>query len=635
MVNEQNRKTDGFLTLEGGVDSGFVPSLIQANQLSWAVNTTVRDGFPRPRPGWAFRELSFPTDEMRTAFEDGLFQGAGTYIADAKSGASGGGQPYLVCSISGRIYSIAIQSANKPFPVQELTSVGNRNQPTQPHAWFCQAERNLIVQNMIDIPLFWNGSGVSRSNCLKGDPTKYQVPIGGPMAYGKGRLAVASGNSYTMGDLVGSNPQYGRDTVLYWTENTFLNEGGSFAVPQGPITGLRYGANLDTTLGDGDLYVFTQDNVYAFQAPIDRTVWKNLEYPIQRYAALNFGAVNHNSLVLMNGDVIYRSTDGIRSVKYARRDFQDWGQTPISRQMYRGLRYDTRGLLTYASAVNFDNRLLMTVQPQQAKKQPYPETDKGSGVYHRGLAVLDYHLVSGMGMKMPPAWEGVWTGLNILQIVTIGTGSDQRCFLFVLSNDQRICVWEITKENLFDFDGGDDIPIQWIMESRSMAAGIPNGQKKLEGGEFWYDQIAGEIGMTVKYRPDLEQCWYTAGRIDDCAKYRNCDETIPCGYATTLDVPYYKGQARSRFGIPTPPDVADQQRGGISRIGYEFQLRFENSGYFRLKRAIAVMSDVQENQNPDLAKSSCVTPEDVACDTSACPGVECCDPTDYGYSIYG
>jgi len=632
-VRESNRITDGYLTLEAGVDSGFAASLIQPNQLAWAVNTTVRGGFPHPRPGWAFRPLSFPDDETQAAFEDGLFQGAGTYIADSPLGQTGGGQGYLAVSISGRVYTIKVTAANKPYVVSELTTATYRNQEKQPQAWFCQAERYLIVQNGIDRPLLWNGSGVTRSNVQTQQP--FQVPIGGPMAYGRGRLAVASGYSYTMGDLVNSDPVLGRDSVINFTENDFLNEGGSFAVPQGPITGMAYGANLDTTLGDGNLFVFTESAVFAFDAPIDRTVWKNLQYPIQRYAALNFGSVNQGSLVTMNGDVGFRAPDGIRTIQISRRDWDTWGQTPISRQIYRALRYDTRPLLRYASAVNFDNRLLMTVQPQQLPTTRYPEGQRATGVYHRGLVALDYHLVSGMGLKAPPAWEGVWTGLKILQILTLGSGATQRCFIFAVNTDQRICLWEITRENLFDFDGGDDVPIQWIMETKSMTGGNPNNQKKIQGLEMWYDEVAGEVSSRVKFKPDLEQVWYDFGGWNDCAKYRNCDETIPCGYATTLDVRYYVGQTRSRRGLPLPPDIPDQQRGGFAGIGYEFQLRFENSGYLRLKRPILVMSNEDEDQYADLTGSICVETPTTVCDTDACTGVEACAPNDYGYSIYG
>lgn len=639
-VRETNRRFDGFITTEAGVDSGVVPSFVAPNQMAWSVNITSRDGFPHTRPGWAWRELAFldtsgnPDAAARAAFEDGLFQGAGTYIADGPTGGTGGGQPYLAVSISGRVWTIKVTAANKPFRVNELTSSTYRNQASQPHAWFQQAERMLIVQNMIDRPLIWNGSGVSRSNCLTSTP--HQVPIGGPMAYGRGRLVVASGNSYSMGDLVGGTPGFGRDSVINWTENDFLNEGGSFVVPQGPITGLSFSANLDTTLGDGDLNVFTESNVFAFSAPIDRTIWKNLTYPIQRYAAMNFGSVNHESITLMNGDMAFRSPDGIRTLQYSRRTWSDWGQTPISRQVRRALRYDTRPLLPYASAVNFDNRLLMTVQPQQAQVRRYPDGERGRGVYHRGLVALDYHMVSGMGEKRPPAWEGVWTGLNILRILTLGSGASQRCFVFALSSDQRICLWEITRENLFDFDGGDDVPISWIIESRSFGFNTPGSQKQLQAPEFWYDQVAGEVSVNVKYRPDLEECWIPMGGFTDCARYRNCDTQIPCGYATTLDLPYYKGQSRSRIGIPAPAAVADPQRGGMTNTGYDFQLRYEGSGYMRLKRTIATAADVQENQYPDLSKAICPPVNEVAaCTVEACLGVECCDPGDYDYSSYG
>lgn len=639
-VKEQNRKVDGFITTEAGVESGFSPSLIAANQMAWAVNITSRDGFPHPRPGWVFRSIEFldaagdPDPVARAAFEDGLFQGAGTYIADAAPGVTGGGQGYLAVSISGRVWTIKVTAVNRPFKVQELTSSTYVNQPNQPHAWFQQAERMLIVQNGIDRPLIWNGSGVFRSNVMTANP--HQVPIGGPMTYGRGRLVVAQGNSYSMGDLVGGTPGLGRDSVINWTENDYLNEGGSFVVPGGTVTGLSFSANLDTSLGDGNLNVFTEANVFAFEAPIDRTIWKNLTYPIQRYAAMNYGSVNHESVVLMNGDMAFRSPDGIRTLQYSRRTWADWGQTPISRQVLRALRYDSRPLLRYASAVNFDNRLLMTVQPQQAQNARYPDSDIGRGVYHRGLVVLDYNLVSGIGQQRPPAWEGVWTGLRILRVLTLGEGATQRCFAFALSTDNRICLWEITRENLFDFDGGDDVPISWIIESRSLVFNSPGSKKQLQNPEFWYDQVAGEIGVNVKYRPDLEECWIPMGGFTDCARYRNCDTQIPCGYATTLDVRYYKGQARSRIGMPAPTYSPDKQRGGPTNHGYEFQFRFEGTGYLRLKRTIAAASDVQEDQYPDLSKSTCPPVSEVQeCTVEACLGVECCDPNDYGYSSYG
>ena len=74
MVAEKNRLVDGLLTAEGGVDSGFSPSLIQPNQLAWAVNTTVRGGFPKARPGIWLKGLTFP--DVTEVYQNGYYNAA-------------------------------------------------------------------------------------------------------------------------------------------------------------------------------------------------------------------------------------------------------------------------------------------------------------------------------------------------------------------------------------------------------------------------------------------------------------------------------------------------------------------------------------------------------------------------------
>ena len=603
-VADRNRVIDGFLTVEGGVDSGFPPSLIRANQLSWAVNTTCRGGWATARPGWKKRPLNFGY-ATEALFEDGLFQGAGSYIADD-------GQAYLACSISGRVFTISVPQ----FQVADITIPGDANLASEPKAWFCQAERWLIVQNGLNRTFLWDGAGSRRA-------APNEVPIGGPMAYGKGRLWVARGSEYFGGDLVWSDQTLGRDSVIRFTENDFLNEGGAFAVPAGPITGLAFAANLDTSLGEGDLLVFTSQASYAFSAPIDRTVWKDLEYPLQRFALLNFGALNQESIAILNGDVLFRAQDGIRSLAYARRDFTEWGNTPISRQARRALEYDTKALLTYASAINFDNRLLMTVGPQRIQDH---------GTVHRGLVALDYNLVSGMGPKYPPAWEGVWTGLRILQVVTVRVAGEDRAFVFSLNEDDQVELWEITRDALFDHDGVDDVATQWIFESRSTAFAQPMGKKRLMGAEQWYDQVAGNVSITGRFRADVSECWTEWGTITDCAKYRDCDP-VPEGECQV--VRYYQPARRSRIAFPIPPDVVDPQTGGFTRDGFEFQVRYEITGRLRLKRLMLVASSLPEDIAGDISKAGCATVPNVGCQTEClaleCPGI--CDPADYAYAI--
>jgi hypothetical protein len=56
MIVDKNRIYDGWLSLEGGVDAGRTPNLIDANQVQSAINITFRSGSATTRPG--FRKLT-------------------------------------------------------------------------------------------------------------------------------------------------------------------------------------------------------------------------------------------------------------------------------------------------------------------------------------------------------------------------------------------------------------------------------------------------------------------------------------------------------------------------------------------------------------------------------------------------
>jgi len=57
--------------------------------------------------------------------------------------------------------------------------------------------------------------------------------------------------------------------------------------------------------------------------------------------------------------------------------------------------------------------------------------------------------------------------------------------------------------------------------------------------------------------------------------------------------------------LPQPPDKCDIQTGGFTRDGYEFQLRYVNTGRFRLKRVAMVAQRLQEDIYGDLSRVAC------------------------------
>lgn len=408
MIRDPGRVTDGFASLERGADSGRNPSLLPRNQVAWAENSIFRGGYWMPRPGWkrlALLSASQSTD-YTVAFAQGKFQGA-SFFDDVASRKG-----LLIAQTGGYLYRIEITNAGAV--VMDITPAGDPSSSTIPQVWMQQAENYLVVQDGQSRPFIFDGSTTRRAE-------DDEVPVGsGPMAYGMLRLWVAMGKSYVAGDVAG-----GPTGVLKFTENDYIAEGGEFSLPMsaGNITAMQFTATPNTALGQGELLIFTPDAVFSNTAPVDRDAWKNLVQPIQTITLINNGAQSQNSTALVNGDVFMRSRDGIRSVIQAVRYFQQWGNTPLSNELSRVLPKDDPTLLKYVSAVEFDNRLLMTCQP-------VPLTN---GCYFTGVASLDFEPVTSMGDKLPPAYDGVWTGRQVYQLVKGRFGGVERCFAFCRS----------------------------------------------------------------------------------------------------------------------------------------------------------------------------------------------------------
>lgn len=560
--NAPRRYYDGFVALDGGIDSGRSPAIqseanpngLRRNQVSFAINATMRGCQIKQRPAYMQRLLVFANETDQTNFEEGRWQGASFYEADT-------GPNSLIAAIGGRLFQIQVENG---FRVIDVSVPGDLNAANRLYSWFVQAENFLVVQDGIDRPIIFDGASSRRA-------LPHEIKTGTVMAYAQGRIwyALPDGYSFRATDLVWSTPA-GRAAVLQETENTFLNESGDFAVPgnSGRIRAMVVPVNLDTSLGQGPLQVFTTKGVFSVNAPVDRTAWKDVTYPIQTVSQLEYGALGSRSAIPVNGDIFYRSLDGVRSFALARRTFADWGNTPISSEMERVIKFDQIDLLNFSSAVLFENRFLLTAWPKY--------TDLG--VYHRGLMALDFDLISSMGQEAPPAWEGVWTGLNILQIVKGTFGEMERCFLFVQNTDSEIELWEIVSSELFD-NGVNRIV--WSFESPAFDFRSPMSLKRLDTGTLFVQDINGRVDFNVKYRPDQHPCWIDWHTWSECATVEQCQSDLegPCPTLENL-----KPQYRPKMRLPQPADYCSEATGMLYRDCFEAQMRVQVEGPATVKQ---------------------------------------------------
>jgi len=438
-----------------------------------------------------------------------------------------------------------------------------------------------------------------------------RVPVGtGPMAYGNGRLWVAQGRNFVAGDILG-----GTEGILKFTENTYLNGGGSFTVSvgSGDITAMRFVAAPNTSLGVGELMVFTSDAAFSVSVPADRNDWYSLADPIQRVVLINNGSSSQFSTELVNGDCLFRSRDGIRSLIQAVRDFSQQGNTPISREMSRILKYDNPAYLPYQSGVLFNNRYLLTSMDNYKA---------ATGVAYKGLTVLDFDLISGLSGKAPAAYDGFWklemergdpavlTGFDIYQLAKGRFSEVERCFAFVRNESEALEIWELKNDGDHiedkDYSSGDAVfqKISSEIELPSFDFGQIGAAKELASADMWVDEVSGgRVDFHCDFHPDQYPCWINWQDWYVIAEYQasDCESLVD-----------YQKQYRPRMRIGRPPDTEEPAAGKRMNYGWEFAARVKWKGHARLKMFRINALETQEEPYADVNIDS--TAKAIACD---------------------
>lgn len=571
--NQNVRWADGTLDFSLGVDSNRPSTLVSDNNpnglprnaYAWGNNVTTRGGGLIQRTGWQ------PIATLHDS--TGLYQGG--FMYDQQTNL-----PYLVYAISGRFYRIRLDTDNS---IDDIT--GPVAFPTTaPLYHFVQGEEFLVVQagDFTTLPAFWDGTSMRHSLGLAG-ATK-ELPAAGTMVYYQGRIWYAQYRQYTAGDIVGGPsgtggpPYFNRDSILKVTENPLAIGGDGFAVPTqaGNIRAMQYAANLDKALGEGTLYVFTRKQIYALDVPISRTDWiasGSNNQPLQRVVQRNNGAASDRSVVAVNADLFYQSlTPSINSLFTALRYFNQWGNSPISANLDRAMQFNDRSLMSYSSGIEFNNRMLQCILPEQ----------RPQGVVHKAIAPMDFDPISTLGKNLNPVWEGIYEGLDILQLFQGDFGGRERAFAIVVSRvDSSIQLWELTTDQRFE--NGDN-RVEWYVETPAWTWGREFDLKKLDGGEIWIDKIFGTVDGKVYYRVDGNPCWQFWHAFQFCLARTSCEDVNnPVCYPMTG----YREGDKFPVTLPTPPtpECYDFNHRPMN-IGHQFQVKIEMKGWCRLRGLI-------------------------------------------------
>lgn len=597
---------DGHDALSGV--SGAHPVLVPKNLSSNSVNRKFRGDENATRLPISHIELEYPEDQpagrnanrQRHLFEGGNIQGAFLYHAYPSYLKS-----QLIVSVAGTIFRIEL--SGKRGVVHKLFE---GNDPVLTHAWFAQAFEWLIIQDGLGAPILWNGQQDAR----RADRTIPEVPTGSVMAFIHGRLVVASAdgtNQIAVGDIVyGNDPTTTKD-VIKFTETGFIAEGGAFGLPVfiGDITGMYAMPYLDTGTGQNELVVLGTTGGAAFDFTGPRLSW--LDRNLSRISLLGGGCVSSHSLCSLNGDLIYRSAEGVRSYRNARAEYQQtWHNTPISSDVRKWIRTDQPRLLEYASQCSWNNLLFSTCSPLLAK----PNNNlAGHHRFHRGFVVMDAEPESTTLRTGAPIWQGMWTGIRPVQFVEGRIGQAHRCFAFSYDRDGVNRLYEINKDGTNDFFEGSPRKIFSFYDTSNMGVverTTNNFQAKvLSGGAIEFSNLSETVETNILIRPDNSPCFV---EIDTGEVGCECEQTATC-----FEPQQPRSQRKVFAGFETTCIPGTNQR--LKNVR-RWQGRVEMTGQATVERMSFWFSTDTEDKK-------------VTCDTNCEPLTCCPHENDFSYHI--
>lgn len=551
-----------FQTSEAGVSSAFEPELIPDNQLSWMKNGVIRGGKPHTRTPLRFR-LTLPR---------GKLQGAGFFSVQ---------NGMLVVSIDGLIYRIRIGTKTSGFSYESIP-LPWRNSSKQDFAWMQETVGYLVIQDGQSNPIIYDGSVARRSDTAEGE-----VPLGRQMAYGNGRLWVAiNEQELVAGDIKTRTP----GSELLFTETQYLTGGGAFYFPH-KITGLGF-MPATGAAGYGSLIVYAKNRTETIRADItNRDLWGTFPGFIQP-ALLNTGAASHFSLTEVNQDLWWRDGQGgIRSLRSAVTDEASGpGNTPQSREVVRITDFEDQRRLDHVSAIQFNNRLLMTASPFI--------NEEGS-VSFKDIISLDFSPISSNRSKTAPSYDGEWEGLQFTRLIAGEFNGKQRGFALTLDPDGYNRLWE------FDDEINDDelqictgtglvtheSPIPMVLEYPSRDFGTPGARKVLQRCDVYLAGVEGEVALDVYWRSDNLVKWNQwQEQVTACAVMEDGSTASPHVWKNLAP------QGRAQIKTFSIPQTTQALTGYGNQTGFEHQIRIVVTGKARVDRVIVHASVATQEQ---------------------------------------
>lgn len=486
--------TDGQLSFDGGQDVSLPSTRLEPNKFVAGINTSTSKGVLTPRwavcrkkinmqPGGYSYEFNKVAD-FNFNFKKGLFQAFTPYRIENNY--------YQLVVINGLIYMVN----QKDFSVKVLTlNSSTQLSPTAKRIYWGVAAKYVVFADFPNRPVIVENGVARRSSAALNE-----LPVLNLVTYNQNRAMFSNGvNEFTGGDPAGSLSAPSAPITI----NEILS-GGPYAgeiykAPSNydaPITVLTTLQSVDTSTGIGSLVVATDRQIFTYDTTQPRAAWAT-ENQFGTCLSYNVGIIDQLAQTNINSDLFFVAKDGtLRGLSSARDEQKKWARTPLSLPIDNWVNYYDPALINYSRVCYFNNKIFWTVRPTYTEALRYDKTPI-LDIKHSGFVVLDMSNVSRGFGNTPPAWDGLWTGVNPMDMLV----NDNR--MFVISKDSGSNeIYEVLPNETVDrTDEGERRRIKGTCYTRDYFVKNLFQDKELKRLESNISNITGEFKYKVEYKP--------------------------------------------------------------------------------------------------------------------------------------
>lgn len=567
----QNRVYDGQVTMLS-VNSFSEPTDLKPHEIQWGYNVMTRGGRVATRFG--FRSIF--------KYTCGKAQGLSFFFPTS-------GQPQLVAAVSGRIFALP-----NPFTsYSEIPSI--RFAAQAPMVFFKQATVSKTPTQVVNpYPVLMMQDGYSRAAYTDGqlwrhlDPTPdgFHSPTsigaketlyGLAMEWVGDRLWVARGREIFASDI--ADP-------LHFTENTYMAGGNSLQA----IDGMEIRA-MKRTADSKQLIVFTDQNSTRINAGVTvRADWGTTPDFIKSLFP-GVGCVGPKAITDASGELAWMSQEGMRLYNAVGDSVFNAKNNVASREMERSWKVRSKKFMSM-SCMDYRDGYTMVGMPC-------------GDIFNRHIWVMDNSSSDLLQEQFPYSWNGVWTGIRPVEIVSGVVNGELRTFCMSQDRD-AVRIWEMFRED--QLDGDCDIICNFDTKGNAYDGESPVTFKRYNYSSMFVSDLQGNANITLDYKNEYD-CFSEVGEWNLCAA--TCRASSPTCEAGSLKV--LDKQNRFLKGQEAQDDCGE----GTSRfrrpVGTYHTMRVAWSGKLAVHGIRHVADQVQE---ADIGEC----PPD-----ESCVELSCCD----------